>query len=59
MLIASDETFTLENPNVEMSSPSASMRPQSVILEEINEVLQEILMKQINTDSSQEEDATA
>ena len=50
----------VENKSIEVPSCSSasSVRPESLILEEINEVLNQILIEQINTESSEEEDKT-
>ena len=44
-----------ESPSKEIASSSTSKKTQSVVSEEINEILQKILMEQIDTDSSVEE----
>ena len=54
MTIASDQSFISEKPGIQIPSSSSSLRPKSVILEEIHEVLQQILMEQINTVSGEE-----
>ena len=50
--------FIIETPSIEIPSSSDSVKPKSVILEEINEVLQQILMEELNTDSSEDEDTS-
>ena len=50
--------FIIETPSIEIPPSSDSVKPKSVILEEINEVLQQILMEELDTDSSEDEDTS-
>ena len=47
--------FNPESPSEEIPSSSALKKTQSVVSEEINEILQKILMEQTDNDSSEDE----
>ena len=49
--------FNPERPSEEIASSSASKKTQSVVSEEIIEILQKILMEQIDANSSEDETA--